>query len=84
MWGRIPISVGFVVYLASIADVTSLSKKERIAYDENLRIYRDNIAVYEGQYLEGLEKGEAKGRSEGRAEVLMENVRRMKADGMSD
>ena len=73
--------------LASIADVASLSKDERIAYDENLRIYRDNIAVFEGQYLEGLEKGlekgEAKGRAEGRAEALMENARRMKADGMT-
>lgn len=65
--------------LASIADVASLSKDERIAYDENLRIYRDNIAVYEGQYLEGLEKGEARGR----AEALTENARRMKADGMA-
>lgn len=69
--------------LASIADVASLTQQERIAYDENLRIYRDNIAVYEGQYLEGLEKGEAKGRAEGRVEALMENARRMKADGMA-
>lgn len=69
--------------LASIADVASLTKQERIAYDENLRIYRDNIAVFEGQYLEGLEKGEAKGRAEGRAEALKENARRMKADGMA-
>ena len=73
--------------LASIADVASLTQQERIAYDENLRIYRDNIAVYEGQYLEGraegLVEGEAKGRAEGRAEALMENARRMKADGMT-
>ena len=69
--------------LASIADVASLTQQERIAYDENLRIYRDNIAVYEGQYLEGLEKGEAKGRAEGRVEAMMENARRMKADGMA-
>lgn len=44
--------------LASIADVASLNKQERLAYDENLRKYRDTIAVMEGQYLEGMEKGQ--------------------------
>ncbi len=57
--------------LASIADVASLNKQERLAYDENLRKYRDTIAVMEGQYLEG----EAKGR----AEV----ARKLKEMGMS-
>ena len=85
--------------LASIADVASLNKKERIAYDENLRKYRDTIVVMEGQYQEGMEKGLAKGRAEGhaegraegraeghaegRAEALTENARRMKAKGFS-
>ena len=69
--------------LASIADVASLSKQERLAYDENLRKYRDTIAVMEGQYLEGMEKGEVKGRAEGRAEANCDNARKMKADGMA-
>ena len=73
--------------LASIADVASLSKQERLAYDENLRKYRDTIAVMEGQYLEGMEKGEVKGRAEGlaegRAEERRDNARRMKAKGFS-
>ena len=43
--------------LASVADVASLTKKERMEYDENLRIYRDTIAVMESQYQEGMEKG---------------------------
>ena len=60
--------------LASIADVASLSKKERIAYDENLRIYRDTIAVMEGQYQEG----EAKGRAEER----LANARSLKENGV--
>ena len=51
--------------LASIADVASLNKQERLAYDENLRKYRDTIAVMEGQYLEGLEKGMEKGLEKG-------------------
>ena len=60
--------------LASIADVASLSKKERIAYDENLRKYRDTVAVMEGQWMEGHAKGIE--------ETKRENACRMKADGM--
>lgn len=57
--------------LASIADVASLNKQERDAYDENLRKYRDTIAVMEGQYLEGMEKANT------------ENARKMKQKGYS-
>ena len=77
--------------LASIADVASLSKKEREAYDENLRKYRDTVAVMEGQYLEGMEKGMEKGRAEGMEKGRAEGeqrkaasiARQMKAGGMS-
>lgn len=68
--------------LASIADVASLSQKERVAYDENLRKYRDTIAVMEGQYLEGMEKGIAKGRAEGRAEERLANARSLIANSI--
>ena len=61
--------------LASIADVASLNKKERDAYDENLRKYRDTIAVMEGQYLEGMEKGMVKANAD--------NARKMKEKGYS-
>ena len=65
--------------LAEIADVASLSKEERLKYDENLRAYRDMVGVMEGQYLEGMEKGMEKGR----AEANIDNARRMKAKGYS-
>ena len=65
--------------LASIADVASLNKQERQAYDENLRKYRDTVAVMESQYIKGVADGHAKGRAEGRAET----ARNMKAGGMS-
>ena len=55
--------------LESVADVASLTKQERLAYDESLRKYRDTVAVLEGQYLEG--------KAEGKAEAAM----RMKAKG---
>jgi predicted transposase/invertase (TIGR01784 family) len=50
--------------LSEIAEVASLSKEERQAYDENLKHYRDTIAVMQGQYLEGEEKGRAEGRKD--------------------
>ena len=81
--------------LASIADVSSLSKQERIDYDENLRKYRDTVAVMEGQWelghAKGMEKGLKKGRAEGMekgiekgaADKAFSIARTMKASGMS-
>ena len=81
--------------LAEIADVSSLTKEERLHYDEALRKYRDTLCVLEGAEQRGLKRGLAKGREEGRAEGLakglakgraeerLEIARNMKADGMS-
>ena len=77
--------------LAEIADVSSLTKEERLHYDEALRKYRDTLCVLEGAEQRGLKRGLAKGREEGRAEGLAkglakgraETARNMKADGMS-
>ena len=77
--------------LAEIADVSSLTKEERLHYDEALRKYRDTLCVLEGAEQRGLKRGLAKGREEGREEGLAkglakgraETARNMKADGMS-
>ena len=77
--------------LAEIADVSSLTKEERLHYDEALRKYRDTLCVLEGAeqrglkrgHAEGLAKGLAKGREEGLAKGRAETARNMKADGMS-
>ena len=61
--------------LAEIADVSSLTKEERLHYDEALRKYRDTLCVLESAEQRGLKRG----REEGRAET----ARNMKADGMS-
>ena len=65
--------------LASIAEVAALSKEERQKYDESLRKYRDTISVMEGQFLEGMEKGLAKGRAEEKSEI----ARNLKQMGLS-
>ena len=77
--------------LAEIADVSSLTKEERLHYDEALRKYRDTLCVLESAEQRGLKKGRAEGLAEGRAEGLakgraegrLEIARNMKADGMS-
>ena len=61
--------------LAEIADVSSLTKEERLHYDEALRKYRDTLCV--------LESAEQRGVNRGRAEERLEIARNMKADGMS-
>ena len=76
--------------LAEIADVSSLTKEERLHYDEALRKYRDTLCVLEGAEQrglkrgreEGLAKGLAKGRAEGRTEERIEIARNMKAKGL--
>ena len=84
--------------LAEIADVSSLTKEERLHYDEALRKYRDTLCVLEGAEQRGLKRGLAKGREEGRAEGLakgraeglakgraegrIETARNMKAKGL--
>ena len=69
--------------LAEIADVSSLTKEERLHYDEALRKYRDTLCVLESAELRGEKRGEERGLAKGRAEGRIEIARNMKADGMS-
>ena len=77
--------------LASIADVSTLSKEERQNYDENLRKYRDTVAVMQGQWDLGREKGRAEGHTEGLAEGMEKGMekgvvsvaRKLKSMGLS-
>ena len=77
--------------LAEIADVSSLTKEERLHYDEALRKYRDTLCVLESAeqrglkrgHEEGLAKGLEKGRAEGLAEGRIEIARNMKEKGLA-
>jgi len=57
--------------MASITDVSTLTKEERINYDENLRKYRDTVAVMQGQWDLGHEEGREEGRAEGVRSVAL-------------
>ena len=73
--------------LAEIADVSSLTKEERLYYDEALRKYRDTLCVLESaeqrELKRGREEGQVKGLAKGRAEERIEIARNMKAKGLA-
>ena len=52
---RLPFKARSAVFqkLEEIVDIASLTKEERIMYDESLKVYRDNLAVREFNIREG-------------------------------
>ena len=74
---RLPWAAQSAVFkkLESIADVSAMTREERLKYDEALKKYRDTISVFEGARLEG--------RKEGREEAIVDNARKMKMHGLS-
>ena len=64
--------------LAEVAEVSALSKEERIKYDRALKRYRDTYNAMTGAEL----KGRAEGRAEGEREKALASARSMKADNM--
>lgn len=86
---RLPFKARQAVFdkLEQIVDIASLSKEDRMKYDESIKIYRDNLAVMSFAEANGREKGRAEGRAEGKAEGKAEEkisiARQMKADGLA-
>lgn len=60
------------------ADEASLSEKERIRYESNLKAYRDTMSYI--KYAET--KGEVRGEARGKAEEKIEIARSMKNKGL--
>ena len=89
---RLPFAAKSAVFrrLAEITDIASLTKQERLMYDESLRKFRDTIGVMEGARLSGVKQGLEQGRAEGLAEGLAEGemkgkiavARKLKSHGM--
>lgn len=63
--------------LAQIADISALSKDERLKYDEAIKKYRDTLCVMEG----AVQKGHAKGLAEGLAKGQKDTIMRLHAAG---
>ena len=60
--------------LAEVAEVSKLSKEDRLKYDHALKRYRDTLNAMTG--------AEMKGRAEGRAEEKTANARSLKENGV--
>ena len=90
---RLPFKARKAVFekLEKIVDIASLSKEERMKYDESIKVYRDNLATIsfaknqgkEEGLKEGIEKGLKKGRKEGRKEGILSVARNLRSGGMS-
>ena len=81
---RLPWAAQSAVFkkLESIADVSGMTRAERLQYDEALKKYRDTISVFEGVRMEGREEGRKEGRAEGRKEGLRQTARNLKSMGL--
>ena len=90
---RLPFKARKAVFekLEKIVDIASLSKEERMKYDESIKVYRDNLATIsfaknqgkEEGLKEGIEKGLKEGRKEGRREGILSVARNLRSGGMS-
>ena len=60
--------------LLSVADKANMTRKEQVAYEHSLKVYRDNLVTMGYAHDEGFSKGRAKGKAEGLAEGLAMGV----------
>ncbi|MDE6271940.1 MAG: hypothetical protein K2M31_02920, partial [Muribaculaceae bacterium] len=65
--------------LGDVARYGALSDREKKAYKESLKVYRDNYAIMETERTEGRAEGRAEGLAEGRLKI----ARAMLSDGMN-
>lgn len=69
--------------LAEIAEVSAMTKEERMQYDGALKKYRDTLNAMHGAEQKGYAEGRAEGHIEGRAEERLNNARSLLANGVS-
>lgn len=68
--------------LAEIAEVSAMTKEERIQYDGALKKYRDTLNAMRGAEQKGRAEGLAEGRAEGQAEEKKAVARKLKLKGI--
>ena len=75
---RLPFKARNAVFqrLKEIVDIASLTKEERLKYDESIKVYRDNLAVMAFERAEG--------RAEGERDKQLEIARNLKRMGMKE
>ena len=82
---RLPFKARKAVFekLEKIVDIASLSKEERMKYDESIKVYRDNLATISFAKNKGREEGVKEGRKEGRNDGILAVARDLRSGGMS-
>ena len=87
---RLPFKARNAVFqkLEEIVDIASMSKEDRIKYDESIKVYRDNLvtelyAVQQGRQ-QGIKEGRQQGIQQGIQQEKTDVARRMKAKGYAD
>ncbi len=91
---RMPFKAQNMIFgrLEEVCNLNSLSRQERLNYDESLKVYRDGVAVIEYAVQrgrkegmeKGIEKGREEGKLEGRKETLVASIRNMRNAGLDD
>ena len=64
--------------VSEIGDISALSREERIKYDHAIKVYRDNLCVYEDAIESGLKEGFKKGMEKGAREKALSIAKEMK------
>lgn len=67
-----------------IVDIASMSKEDRIRYDESIKVYRDRLAIMEFERMKGKAEGIAEGMAQGIAQGKAEGMAQGKAEGMAE
>jgi len=68
--------------LEEIADLTQLSREDRMKYDKALKVYRDDYAVMECAKKEGRDEGITEGMEKGMKTKATSIAKAMKSDGV--
>ena len=71
-------------HLAKLPDVRFLSSEEQEKYDESIKAVDDYYSGLYGSYVEGEEKGIAKGKAEGMAKEKIDTAYRLLSMGLSE
>ena len=85
---RLPFKARKAVFekLEEIVDIASMSKEDRLKYDESIKVYRDRMAIMAFErkqgFAEGMEKGMAEGMEKGMAQGMAEGIAQGIAEGM--
>ncbi len=65
------------------ADISTLSEKDQLRYESDLKNYMDTMSCIEFATIKGREEGLAEGLAEGKSSATIEIAKSMKAEGMT-